>query len=80
MNRRIGLAAASVTLGALAAVAVPASAQAAETASWQPTGEYYRYKSTCMADADYYLAASNVYGYRCDQLDTNLWRGMVYAD
>jgi hypothetical protein len=33
-----------------------------------------------MADADYYLAASNVYGYRCDQLDTRLWRGMVYAD
>ncbi|NJQ03829.1 hypothetical protein [Streptomyces zingiberis] len=57
-----------------------ATASQAAARTWQPTGEYYRTKTTCTADASYYLSASNVYGYRCIQMDTNLWRGEVYAD
>ncbi|MER5347484.1 hypothetical protein ABT030_45890 [Streptomyces mirabilis] len=71
--------------GAATAEAAPAASSQTNTAptvaaTWQPTGEYYRYKTTCMADAAFYLQASNVYGYRCDQLDTKLFRGMVLAD
>ncbi|MEU6865409.1 hypothetical protein ABZ924_19410 [Streptomyces sp. NPDC046876] len=89
MKRKLGLAVASIALGAATAVTVPATAQAAPSASaiaghvpatWQRTGEYYRTKTTCMADASKYLSASNVYGYRCIQMDRKLWRGEVYAD
>ena len=94
--RKLGLAAASVAIGAAAVIAVPASALAAPAAgtsqsistaaegtasapTWQWTGEYYSTKSRCMADADYYLEASNVYDYRCVR-SSGLWGGQVYAD
>ncbi|MGW2508368.1 hypothetical protein ACWC0A_02850 [Streptomyces scopuliridis] len=57
-----------------AAVSTPVVA-----ATWQWTGEYYSTYSRCMADADYYLGASNVYGYRCVK-SGSLWGGQVYAD
>ncbi|WP_055547576.1 hypothetical protein [Streptomyces sp. NBRC 110028] len=79
MNRKLGMAAASILMGAAAAVAVPATAQAAPAATWQPTGQYYSTSSRCMADADYYLAASNVYDYKCVK-SGSLYKGMVYAD
>ncbi|MEU8034912.1 hypothetical protein [Streptomyces sp. NPDC049099] len=79
MKRRLGLAAASIVLGAATAVTVSTSAQATATATWQPTGQYYSTWSRCKADADYYLAASNVYDYKCVK-SGSLWKGMVYAD
>ncbi|MEU1801483.1 hypothetical protein [Streptomyces sp. NPDC019937] len=79
MNRKLGLTAASILMGAAAAVAVPATAQAAPAATWQDTGQYYANYSRCMADADYYLAASNVYAYKCVK-SGSLYKGRVYAD
>ncbi|WP_405020601.1 hypothetical protein OHV05_30840 [Kitasatospora sp. NBC_00070] len=88
MRRTIGLAVASVLLGAGAAVAVPAAAQAAPGSapsaapasySWQYTGEYYSAKSACTARASFYLAASNVKYYRCIS-ESGLWAGQVYAN
>ncbi|MEU0842393.1 hypothetical protein ABZ370_23355 [Streptomyces sp. NPDC005962] len=79
MNRKLGLAVASIFLGATAAVAVPATAQAAPAATWQETGQYYSTSSRCWADEDYYMAASNVYDYDCRK-SGSLWAGWVYAD
>lgn len=79
MKRRLGLAAASIVLGAATAVTVPTSAQAAATATWQDTGQYYDTYSRCWNDRYYYLAASNVYDYKCVK-SGSLWKGRVYAD
>ncbi|MGW0708114.1 hypothetical protein ACWD4G_19530 [Streptomyces sp. NPDC002643] len=86
--RKLSLAAASIAMGAAAALAVPMTAQAATSAdtsvsavaaTWQQTGEAYTTSSRCWADADYYLAASNVYDYTCRKIGS-LWYGYVLAD
>lgn len=86
MRRTIGLAVASVILGAGTAVALPAAAQAAPASeaitvkayTWQYTGEYYSAESTCKARRSYFMAASNVKDYRCVR-SNGLWAGQVYA-
>ncbi|MFD5434198.1 hypothetical protein ACFWJ4_18840 [Kitasatospora sp. NPDC127067] len=65
---------------AVAATPAPASSAPAVQAvyTWQPTGEYYKAKSACLARASYFLAASNVIDYRCVS-EGGLWAGQVKA-
>ncbi|MEV5199980.1 hypothetical protein [Streptomyces sp. NPDC053720] len=55
------------------------SASATVAATWQETGEYFSAKSRCDKRASYYLAASNVYDYKCKP-SGSLWAGWVLAD
>ncbi|WP_327233339.1 hypothetical protein OG349_04520 [Streptomyces sp. NBC_01317] len=64
---------------AQAAPAAPAKTAPVAAATWQWTGEYYSAKSSCDARRSYFMAASNVYNYRCVS-SGGLWGGQVYAD
>lgn len=80
----IALGATTLLGGAAAAQAVPAAPSQTHTAptaaaTWQWTGEYYSTKSGCEARRAYFMAASNVYNYRCVS-SGGLWGGQVYAD
>ncbi|MER5499196.1 MULTISPECIES: hypothetical protein [unclassified Streptomyces] len=71
--------------GAVAAPAQAATAPAdsrsasAVPATWQWTGEYFSTESACKARKSYYMAASNVYDYKCVP-SGGLWGGKVLAD